>query len=457
MPGTAVGAGATPLDRRGSSRPWLAIAVLLGLVLRLMFGLAYWVDKPLTLDEQEYLLLAHNVARGRGFSYASPSSGVVEGRHVGRAPMYPLWLAGIGLAWPGSAILADRLPRSVPTEVKAAQAGLGVGIVWLVWWWGRRLAGDRAGIIAAFAAACYPPLVVLASYALSENLYAALALLAARSVDRAYASRSRRWSPLAGLAGGLLIGLSVLTRPAMLAFLALVAPWLLLRRRPWMLVAVLAGASVAVAPWTVRNVAEHGRFVLVASEGGVTFWTGNNRLASGEGDLAANLEMKRAALEIERAAAGASPEELEGIFYRAAFNDIRTDPARWLGLLVKKTFYTVVPVGPSYALHSTRYVIASVVPYLALLPFAARGAWLMRGRTPRPVALWLLALASWLVCVAFFPQERFRIPVIDPVLIVYAAAWAPAGWTAAGGRRQVGRRASHPAAGREDTPVNGRS
>jgi hypothetical protein len=31
-----------------------------------------------------------------------------------------------------------------------------------------------------------------------------------------------------------------------------------------------------------------------------------------------------------------------------------------------------------------------------------------------------------MVCLVFFPQERFRIPVIDPVLIVYAAACAPA-------------------------------
>jgi len=28
----------------------------------------------------------------------------------------------------------------------------------------------------------------------------------------------------------------------------------------------------------------------------------------------------------------------------------------------------------------------------------------------------------------FFPQERFRIPVIDPVLMVYAAACVPVAW-----------------------------
>jgi hypothetical protein len=158
----------------------------------------------------------------------------------------------------------------------------------------------------------------------------------------------------------------------------------------------------------------------------VTFWTGNNRLARGEGDLAANLEMKRAALEIERAAGNATPEALEGIFYRAALDDIRSDPVRWIDLLARKAFYTVVPVGPSYTLHSTRFVVASVASYLLVLPFAVVGAWRARGCTTPPVALWLLAAASVMVCLVFFPQERFRIPVIDPVLIVYAAACAPA-------------------------------
>lgn len=439
----APGAGPTTAPP-GSNRTgwWLAAAVLLGFVLRLVFGLAYWVDKPLTLDEQEYLLLAHNLAHGRGFSYASPESGRVEGRHVGRAPLYPLWLAGISVAVPGSAIRRDRLPASVPTEVKVVQALLGCALIWLVGWWATRVAGPGAaavagrplagrhpavaGVAAAFLAAVYPPLVWIGSYALSESLYAVLALLAALVIDRAMTPTTAVRSYGLALAGGLLTGLAALARPAILLFLALVAAWGLVRGRGWWLAAVLAGAMLVVFPWTARNHAVYGRFVLVASEGGVTFWTGNNRLARGEGDLAANLEMKRAALEIERAAGNATPEALEGIFYRAALDDIRSDPVRWVGLLARKAFYTVVPVGPSYTLHSTRFVVASVASYLLVLPFAVVGAWRARGRTTPPVALWLLAAASVMVCLVFFPQERFRIPVIDPVLIVYAAACAPA-------------------------------
>jgi 4-amino-4-deoxy-L-arabinose transferase-like glycosyltransferase len=418
-------------DRAGA---WLAAAVVLGLGLRLAFSLAYWVDKPLTLDEQEYLLVAHNLADGRGVSYASPSSGAVEGRHVGRAPLYPLFLAGIGLAVPGSAIRADRLPASVPVEVKVVQALVGCGIIWLVGWWACRAAGIGAGVVAAFAAAAYPPLVWISSYALSESLYAVLALLAAQLIDRALACTTPGQARGLALAGGVVAGLAVLTRPAILLFLGLVAIWLVVRRRGWVVVAVLVGTALVVAPWTARNQAAYGRFVLVASEGGVTFWTGNNRLARGEGDLAANPEMKRAALGIEHAAGGATPEALDGIFYKAALDDIRSDPARWAGLIARKMFYTIVPVGPSYTLHSMRFVAASVVSYLLVLPFAAAGAWRLRRRSGQPVTLWLLASASVLVCLVFFPQERFRVPVIDPVLIVCAAACVPAACAASLGR-----------------------
>jgi 4-amino-4-deoxy-L-arabinose transferase-like glycosyltransferase len=424
---------------------WVAGAIVLGLALRLGFGLGYWVGRPLTLDEHEYLLLAHNLAGGRGFSYASPESGQVEGRHVGRAPLYPAFLAALALAVPGSAVRADRLPTSVPAEVKVAQALLGCGIVWLVGRWAARAVGDgpdgeRAAGAAALLAAVYPPLVWIGSYALSESLYAVLALLAAWLVDRAVQAsggvaagrRAARPAALA-LAAGIVSGLATLTRPAILVFLALAACWLIARRRPSLAAALVLGSILVVGPWTARNHAAYGRFVLVASEGGVTFWTGNNRLARGEGDLAANPGMKQAALAIERAHPGATPEDLEGAFYRAAVDDIRDGPATWFALLGRKAFYTVVPIGPSYMLHSWRYLVASVASYLLLLPVAAAGAWRLRRRPAQPAALWLLAASSVLVCLVFFPQERFRIPVIDPVMVVCAAACVRAGAEPAGG------------------------
>jgi hypothetical protein len=156
----------------------------------------------------------------------------------------------------------------------------------------------------------------------------------------------------------------------------------------------------------------------------VTFWTGNHPLAAGDGDLAANLPLKRAELAFRGAHPQMTPEELEPLYYRDALAWIRSDPAAWAALMARKAFYTVVPVGPSYALHSARYRVASVASYLLILPFAIAGAWRWRKAGDGPVALWVMAAATIAAGLVFFPQERFRIPVIDPALIVTAALLA---------------------------------
>jgi hypothetical protein len=184
---------------------------------------------------------------------------------------------------------------------------------------------------------------------------------------------------------------------------------------------VVAAAVVLIAPWTLRNVRVYGRFVLIASEGGVTFWTGNHPMAVGEGDLAANPRLKEAEIEFRRAHPGLTAEEMEPLYYRDAFSYIGTHPLWWMRLVARKAFFLAVPIGPSYALHSSRYRAASTLPYLLLLPFAIAGARRLARAQQPPAALFLLAGSAVLMCLIFFPQERFRIPVIDPTLIVCAS------------------------------------
>jgi len=390
---------------------WLAVAV--GIAARLAFSLVYWVDKPLTHDEREYLLLARNVAEGRGFAHLQPDGAPVPGEHFGRAPIYPVLLAGIvraaGMPPDGDAALLR--------SVRIVQAALGGALVWLVAWLAGRAAGPAAAAAAAWLAAVYPPLVWTPAYVWSETLFSVLALGCA-----AVLSLERRTSP-AHAAAGVLAGVAVLTRPAMLFFLPLAAAWLAWRREWRGAVLFALACALVVLPWTVRNVREYGRFVLVASEGGITFWTGNHPLAVGEGDLAANPQLKRENVALRARHPGLTPEALEPVYYREALRFIREHPARWAWLVARKAFYAVVPVGPSYRLHSALYFGASVASYLAVLPFALMGLVRLARARRLPAPLLLLAASSFLVCLVFFPQERFRIPVVDPTLLVSAAAW----------------------------------
>lgn len=390
---------------------WLA--VIAGLVLRLVFGFGYWVGKPLTHDEREYLLLANNLVEGRGFSYPVAAPGEPEPERFGRAPLYPLFLAAV----------TGPTGLDALTAIRLAQSLVGALGVWLVALVASRVAGPRAGLIAAWTAAVYPPLVWTPAYVFSETLYMAVALghvlVAGRVLGESGGwSGGWRWPLWCGVVGGL----AALTRPAHLFFILLLGLWLLTKRRLRDAVLIAVGALLVIAPWTARNLREYGRVVLIASEGGITFWTGNHPLSPGEGDMAANPAIKRDNQRLRAAHKGLSPEQLEPVYYREAMQAIAHDPVWWVGLLARKAFYTWIPIGPSYTLHSMRYLAAALVSYGLLLATGLAGALIVVRARRWPTALGLLLASAVLVCVVFLPQERFRIPVIDPALIVFAAS-----------------------------------
>lgn len=402
-----------------STRTALLAIVGLAIVLRLAFALGYWTGQPLTRDEKEYLSLARGLASGAGFVYddAAREGGVDP---FGRAPGYPAFLALIG----GGAAVTPH----VPAVVKIAQSIIGGLGVWMIFVLARRLAGERAGLVAALGAACYPPLIWIAAYAFSEAIFWPLGLFVTWVFDRAHHAPASRDRARLALLAGVCAGAAVLVRPSLLFFLLLAGPWWVWKRR-WVPVAALAlGSLLVIGPWTARNFSEHGRFVLVASEGGVTFWTGNHPLAIGEGDMAANPAIKLASRTLHAQYPELNEEQLEPIYYREAFAWIRAHPMDWAVLQLRKMFYLVVPIGPSYTLHSPLYFWSSVVSYGLVLPLALLGAWRQRHTLAGTPGLWLLVGSAVAVCLVFFPQERFRIPVIDPALLILAGVLLAGAW-----------------------------
>ncbi len=406
------------MDRRRSRRLIFAAAVV-ALVLRLAFGLFYWTGKPLTHDEREYLSLADSLSHGRGFTYADQDT-PGAGRRFGRAPGYPAFL---------SLLRVDAKADSVPARIKIVQSVLGALAVLLMAAITSRAAGRRAAVIAAWLAAVYPSLVAMPAYIFSETLYLPLALLCTQlltvaasqeTLKREAAAARERW--YRALAAGVVAGTATLVRGGMLVFVAIAAVWLVRRREIVLAIAFALAATLTIAPWTLRNLHHHGRLIVIAADGGVTFWTGNHPLARGEGDLAANPELKRAEVAFRAAHPGLTAEQLEPLYYRDALRHIRASPGWWLTLIARKAFYTIVPIGPSYTLHSPKYLFATVVPYALLAPLAIAGFVVISryGRPPEP--LYLLAASVMFTSLIFFPQERFRLPVIDPLVIVAAAA-----------------------------------
>lgn len=400
----------------------MLVAAAVGFGVRLAFGFGYWVGKPLTHDEHEYLTLAANLAEGRGFTYgAAPAEGE---ERFSRPPLYPVFLAFLART-----PLREDDRASAIRRAKVAQAFFGAASVLLV---GRLAlaAGPPAGVVAAFIAALYPPLIWITAFVWSETLYSALALAAALALARAVegARNGSSAPPPTGrlVLAGVAAGAAALTRSMGLVFTAFAAVWLVWGRPVRAALVFLVAAGLTIAPWSLSTSLVHGRPILVAADGGVNFWIGNHPLSPGEGDMAANPAIKTANRAFRERHAGLTPEALEPFYWRDAWRNIAERPLWWLGLMARKMFYLWVPVGPSYTLHSRRYYVASVLSYGLLLPLALAGIGRLRRRGARPAAAFLLAGSTLLAELAFFPSERYRIPVVDPVLVMCAAAWIAA-------------------------------
>jgi hypothetical protein len=391
------------------------LAVAVALVARLAFAFGYWVGKPLNNDEIEYLQLGRSVAAGQGFTYAPAAGEHLDAAGYGRAPLFPFFV---------SVMAGVTSPATLIPALKAVQSGLGALAVWLLARVARRAAGPRAQEVTAWIAALYPPLVWLPSFLFSESLYVVLALANVLLLDVALAnSEAPGGRKTAGLAvAGVLAGLAALTRPAHVFFVGVTVLWLLARRRLVWAAAFAAAALLTIAPWTLRNYVTYGRPVLIASEGGITFWTGNHLLSPGEGDMAANPAIKLESQRLRDAHPGLTAEELEPIYYREALGTIAAHPAWWLGLEGRKFFYLWIPIGPSYLLHSRVFLAATWVSYGLVAPLGLFGLWRLARSASPPRGLLLLLASAVVACLVFLPQERFRIPVIDPALIVGASA-----------------------------------
>ena len=397
--------------RRAGRAIWLA--VLAGLVLRLAFGFGYWVGKPLTHDEREYLSLAANLVEGRASAIplrrrasrslngsARASLSTLPGRgHRGRTGL--------------DALTAVRLAQSVRRRARRLACRTGGHARGRSTGRPQRGLDDRASIRrlsglrhTSSRRRCIWPLAVG---------HVLVAIGRSWRVGRAGRAGWLLWCGVVG-------GLAALTRPAHLFFLLLLGLWLLAKRRLRDAVLLTAGALLVIAPWTVRNVTR------VWTRGADRVGRRHHVLdrqppvSTGEGDLAANPAIKRDNQRLRAAPRGAEPRRARACVLSRGDAGHRT-----------RSGVVDEPAGPQGVLHMgpAGAVIYSSFDALCRGVAASYGLLLAGGivgavaviRARRwPVALGLLLASAVLVCVVFFPQERFRIPVIDPALIVLAAS-----------------------------------
>jgi 4-amino-4-deoxy-L-arabinose transferase-like glycosyltransferase len=357
---------------------------------------------PGYFDEGIYRLVAGNMLK-HGFYGYEPGVNVAY-----RAPGYPFFLAGI--RW---LVDAQWFARSV-------QALLAGATVMLAAWIAKRLFGPASAAVTAVLLAITGTLAAYASFELSETL-ATFTLVAAAAVAILAVEHG---STRIGFAAGLLLGLSVLTRPQALVLIPALSVWLAfsfaVKRRLRAGFALILGAVIAIAPWTIRNAATLDAFVPVSSYGGVSLWLANNPNADGRFRPA---DQMAGAQEYARISALGEVEE-DHEWFRLAFSFMRAHPGSTLRNWVRDA---AIFAGSRDTYPRDRLVIRdSWSPPLlddrVLWPLALAGGLLALRRR------WVLGLLPAVVVasfVAFFmvflPLARFR-HGIQPFLAIYAAA-----------------------------------
>ena len=257
-----------PSDARRFRRA-LLLVVLGAFALRVGYVALAKHDEPRLGDQIFYNVQANQLARGEWFT--DPRDGSETAQHPPLAPIAlapTSWVAERFDAG-GEHVLAQRF----------TMAAFGAGVVALIGLVGRRVAGDRAGLVAAAIAALYPNLWMNDGLVMAETLAALAVALAILLAYRLWDRPS--WGNAAWLGGA--CGLAILTR----AELALLLPFMVLplalflrdrslSARLGIVVVAFAAAFLVVSPWLVHNLTRFDEPVLLSTNDGLTICGANS-------------------------------------------------------------------------------------------------------------------------------------------------------------------------------------
>jgi len=286
----------------------VAVAVLAG-ALSLIWAVYFRVPE-LRFDESYYYPLAQKIV-----------AGTYEDGWVIRAPLYPLFLAGVFKAF-GEGFLPALIVQSI------LRALLVAGVAYM----GKKYISRAAGLAAGTVLALYPALIAAYMSFLTEVVYIPLFLLSFHFTERA--SRSERTSST--VKAGISCGLAALARSTSFFLTLVLAVWFAIGksesgRLSWPNLAracvLLVVMFAVISPWTIRNAAVHGGFIVIGD------------------DAAFNLYMITSGLRIRQAVSewtswGAHPERQKEAYSRW-LEHLKEDPAfhvKRLGVVLPRIF-----------------------------------------------------------------------------------------------------------------------
>ncbi len=351
-----------------------------------------------------------------------------------RAPFYVFFLASLYRA-----LGPDFL------TVRVVQALMGSLSCLLIYWLGRRLFGRFEGAAAGFMAATYWVFIYFDGELLLPVMEVFLDVLAILLLLEA--DRRKKWGWW--LAAGLVLGVSAITRPNILIFIPLVMAWAVfsparrnLRESARIIISMLIGIALIILPVTVRNAVVGNDLVLIASQGGVNFFIGNNPRADGVtavvpgtrgtwwGGYYDSIRMAEEALGRKL-----KPSEVSDYWLGRGLAFIRENLGDYIRLIMKKVVLLAgnfeIPNNKdlNFQHRGSRILRWLPLDFAIILALGLVGMVLsigLPGRTTckhsrrSSLVIVLFVLSYGASIVLFFVTARYRVPLI-PFLMIFAA------------------------------------
>jgi 4-amino-4-deoxy-L-arabinose transferase-like glycosyltransferase len=380
-------------------------------------------------DQEIYIRLAGRIMEGEGLSYsreigflkAMDSSGDRLSLAWASDPGYIFGLTPVeqstATVEPGYPVLLALFFSVFGTTAGAvfllnlaAQAAGGIAMLLL----GRRLGGERAGVMAMLLYAFYPFFVFYSAVAMTEAFHiAAVPVIVLLTLDAGRGRRSGFWP-------GVACGILFLVRSTGLFLLPVQLFHLAGSRRIRASLLTLLGFAVCAAPWMIRNQISMGGPSLLPTKGSLNLWMRNNpEVLAIEGiDVPPSIlrDVRRTDL-LDYPDFPPESDELERsrVLGERAFSFITANPVLFAWLSWERLLDFVSPV-PEGGGAGTAAGIVFYVPVLLL------SAWCLARRRGGSEA-WLPAAVFILYALLHAAGHgglRYRLPV-DTMLIVLAA------------------------------------
>lgn len=258
----------THLRRVIEGKNFVFVVLLCALVIRLMWVL--FVDSIPVSDSQWYFERALAIARGEGYS--------VNGRHTAFWPVgYPGYL-GILFKLLGPSLLIAKVSNVI----------LGIAGIFISYLICKKIfSSEIVARIAVVLIAIHPNALAYTSLLLSEQTH--FTIFAAAVLIHLSIRDGAKWGVVLMLLAGVLYGVGTLIKPQTLFFPVIVEVAVFLWERNWkslkgsfiVLLVLITMQILTLLPWSLRNYAVFGKFVLVSNNGGVNLVIGNNPKARG--------------------------------------------------------------------------------------------------------------------------------------------------------------------------------